>query len=326
MKKSVALQYAEWARLVDNSKSVSAVSYNILEDDIDTVRSLSADEMDYANSPNYDDSKLVKIRPAYAYKNRRMTLKELEYELVRPSEHWEDFRNETVSDRDEPIIGKSLISHCYLLYDKGVTNLSIEGSLFVEVLSCHGLPKLDRFSLTDPCAYVVCGPYAFATDVLAGAIHPSWPCKSRRACIFPLFWAYQKLYVGVFDDDGPNAHDDFVGRVVIDVSSLRPNTSYDVFLPLRRYQNIYMKESRGVIRLRLRLEWSNERKALLSYFKRPPKAVTLNCSDPKAFRNSIITLQGQDVPGRYKPIVQRGLQREYKLYKLCLKVRPKRDK
>ena len=79
----------------------------------------------------------------------------------------------------------------------------------------HRLPNLDRFSLTDAVAYVVCGPYAFATDIVDSAIHPSWPAKSRRACIFPIFYAYQSLYIGVFDNDGPNSNDDFAGRVVV---------------------------------------------------------------------------------------------------------------
>lgn len=299
-KNLTALRYAEWARIVDNNKSVSMSNFDPL-DDKSSIRSLSGDEIDVAN---YDSTKLVKIRPFYAYKNRRMTLKELDYETMQPSEHWEDFRKESVGYREEPMLG----------------------SLHVEVLSCHGLPKLDRFSLTDACCYVVCGPFAFATDVLDGAIHPCWPCKSRRACIFPIFYAYQKLYVGVFDDDGAREQDDFAGRVVVDISNLRPNSSYDVFLPLRLYQNTYIKDPRGVVRLRIRLEWENERQAVLSYLKLPKKvdhlgnAIALNCADFKAFRNVVMTVQGKDVPGRYKQMIQKGLQREMKLYKLCLQV------
>lgn len=70
-----------------------------------TIRSLSGDEIDNTNIANYDDTKLVKIRPRYAYKNRRMTLKELDFEMMQPSEKWEDFRKETVGDRDEPMVG-----------------------------------------------------------------------------------------------------------------------------------------------------------------------------------------------------------------------------
>lgn len=113
---------------------------------------------------------------------------------------------------------------------------------------------------------------------------------------------------------------------MIDVATLRPNSVYDIYLPLRLYQNTFVKKSRGVIRLRLRLEWLDEKEALLSYMKRPEKikqldnAVTVNCADLKAFRNVVLTVQGKDVPGRYKQLVQKGLQREMKLYKLVMKV------
>jgi len=106
---------------------------------------------------------------------------------------------------------------------------------------------------------------------------------------------------------------------------LRPNSVYDVFLPLRQYQNTYVRKPRGVIHLRLRVVWDNERKALLSYLKLPMKtkqlgnAVTLSCADYKAFRNVVLTVQGKDVPGRYKQIVQKGLSREMKLYKFIVK-------
>ena len=327
VKHQIALKYAEWARMVDHDKRVT---------DFDPRKgvhvSLSNDELDTVVN---DDTHLVKLKPEYAYKNRMLMAKDLEHEHLRPSVNWEDFRQETTGDRDDPVIGNPCLlsfESNWLLFLHFRLLRHLSGSLHVEVISCHGLPKLDTFSLTDAVAYVVCGPFAFTTDVVESAIHPAWPAKSRRACIFPLHFAYQKLYVGIFDNDGINSCDDFAGRVVIDVSSVRPATSYDAFLPLRRYQNVYVKEARGVIRLRLRLEWNNERKALLSYLRRPMKvanlgnAVTLNCSDPKAFRNAILTVQGEDAPGKFKPIIQKGLQREMMLYQACLTVRMKQLK
>lgn len=194
--------------------------------------------------------------------------------------------------------------------------------------SCHlpTQPKLDKFSCTDAVCYFVCGPFAFASDVIDGFLSPVWPRKSRRACIFPLFHAYQKLFVGIFDDDGAREKDDFAGRVVLDMARLRPNSVYDVFVPLRLYQNAYVRKARGAVHLRLRVEWNNERKALLSYLKLPTKteqlgnAVTVNCSDYKAFRNVVLTVQGKDVPGRYKVLIQKALQREMKLYKEAIQV------
>ncbi|KAL7551869.1 hypothetical protein ACHAWF_015087 [Thalassiosira exigua] len=308
--KLTALRYAEWARHVDQKRNVSQFRFDV--HDLDKVKGRTPDQRNpnpLEDSARYDSTRLVKVIPTYAYRNRRMTEKDLYYEMTTESEKWEDFRKQVVGDRQDQAVG----------------------SLHVEILACHGLPKLDRLSQTDAVCYVVCGPFAFATDVIDGFLSPVWPSKSRRACIFPLFSAYQKLYVGVFDDDGEGAHDDFAGRVVVDVARLRPHSEYSVFLPLRLYQNAYVKKSRGVIHLRLRVEWDNERKALLSYLKRPQKtellgnALTVNCADLKAFRNVVLTVQGKDVPGRLKPLVQKGLQREMKLYKFVVKTTMKEE-
>jgi len=110
------------------------------------------------------------------------------------------------------------------------------------------------------------------------------------------------------------------------ICAQHPTSVYDIFLPLRMYRNMYIREPRGVIHLRIRLEWDDEKKALLSYLKRPTKtellgnAVTVNCADLKAFRNVVLTVQGKDVPGRFKQNVMKGLQREMKLYKVIMKV------
>lgn len=294
--KLTSLRYAEWACLIDQKKSVTKFEF-----DIHDVSKLK-DPQD-ASEDKYNSTKLVKVQPTYAYRNRRMTEKDLYNDMATSSEKWEDFRQDASLDRDEKPIG----------------------SAHVEVLACHGLPKLDKFTATDAVCYFVCGPFAFATDVIDGFMSPVWPSKSRRACIFPIFHAYQKLFVGVFDDDGAAANDDFAGRAVIDLARLRPNSVYDIFLPLRMYRNMYIREPRGVIRLRIRLEWDDEKQALLSYLKRPTKtellgnAVTVNCADLKAFRNVVFTVQGKDVPGRFKQTVMKGLQREMKLYKTIMK-------
>mmetsp|Transcript_26725 Transcript_26725/g.57465 ORF Transcript_26725/g.57465 Transcript_26725/m.57465 type:complete len:1125 (-) Transcript_26725:1193-4567(-) len=295
-----ALRYAEWARLIDQKKNVSKFHFDV--HDIGHVEEPQDSGNLIDDSGRYNTTRLVKVSPTYAYRNRRMTEKDLYHEMTTTSEKWEDFRTQSVGDREEEMIG----------------------SLHCEVLACHGLPKLDKLSSTDAVCYFVCGPYAFASDVIDGFLSPVWPSKSRRACVFPIFHAYQKLYAGIFDDDGPGQHDDFAGRVVIDLARLRPNSVYDIFLPLRMYQNTYARKSRGVIHLRLRVEWHDERKALLSYLTRPKKigqlehAVTVNCADYKGFRNVVLTVQGKDVPGRYKQLVQKGLQREMKLYKIIM--------
>ena len=71
---------------------------------------------------------------------------------------------------------------------------------------------MDKYSLSDVHAYVVCGSSAFVTDVIPNNLNPAWLPKSRRACILPLRNAYSQLYVGVFDYDGEHEKDDFGGE------------------------------------------------------------------------------------------------------------------
>lgn len=293
----MALKYAEWATLVSKNETVSGFFFDVHDKDSKPEPHDNDDVTDV--SSQYDSTRLLSLKPKYAYKSRKMTERDLYNEMMATSEKWEDLRKQAVGDREEEVIG----------------------SLHVEVLSSHGLSKLDRLSGTDAVCYFVCGPYAFTSDVINGFCSPVWPRKSRRAAIFPLFHAYQRLYVGIFDDDGAQDKDDFIGRVVIDMARLRPNSVYDISLPLRLYQNVYVKKAHGSIRLRLRVEYYNERKALLSYLKLPKKtdllgnSVTVNCSDFKAFRNVVMTVQGKDLPGRFNVKVQKALQREAKLYK-----------
>jgi hypothetical protein len=178
----------------------------------------------------------------------------------------------------------------------------------VEVLDCVCLPTLDLTSETDAVVCLVIGSFAFATDVIWNRVNPKWLPKSRRACVFPIYHAYARLFVGVFDDDGKNEKDDFAGRVVIALSQLHPRSTYDVTLPLRLSSKVYSRKPRGSVRLRFSLEWYSERDAVLSYMprtiqprtkQRPRDHVTVLCADEKPFRNIATTVHGIHMPGRF---------------------------
>ena len=247
------------------------------------------------NSPGKSPGgKEFRVVPTYAYPHRWMTAAELDEEMVMPSSHFHDLR--MPSKRGEEI-----------------------GTLKVEVLQCLGLPKLDRASETDAVVYLVCGAYAFATDVIMDCASPMWLRKARRACIFPIFHGYARLFAGVFDHDGPGSKDDFAGRVALDLSRLRPGCTYDVTLPLRMSAHVYSRRKRGSIRLRFQLDWKSERAALLSYIPKkisapknlkPSEDVTIMCTDETAFRNVAITVHGAHLPGRFSPKQFKALLRE----------------
>jgi C2 domain len=228
--------------------------------------------------------KEFRILPMYAYPHCWLTKSEMREEMLLPSDHFHDLRVPGCK-------GKEI------------------GALEVEVLQCIGLPKMDRGSDTDAVVYLVCGSYAFSTDVIFNRVNPMWLRKTRRACVFPLFHGYARLYVGVFDHER-KVKDDFAGRVVIDLARLRPHSTYDVTLPLRLSTHVYSRRRRGAVRLRFTLKWTSERDALLSYIpkslkitlpqhSKPNFETTVMCTDQKAFRNIAITVHGAHLPRRF---------------------------
>lgn len=218
-----------------------------------------------------------KVVPDYAYPNTRMNREDLRLEMNKKSAFFHDLR---------------LPSE-----EKGV------GQIAVEILQCFGIPKSDLLKETSAFCVGVCGPHAFKTDVMPPVANPMWLSKMRRACIFPVHEAYTRLYIGVFG--AGEKKDGFAGRVVIHLSRLRPNCTYDVSLPLRRFAHVFSREQRGAIRFRVHLQWFSERKALTSYFPRgmpkvePNERVVVPCCDAKAFQNVARVVHGDDMPGRF---------------------------
>ncbi len=198
------------------------------------------------------------------------------------------------------------------------------GTLKVELLSCMGLPQIRR-SKPNAIGYIVCGDNAFATDIIQSSLSPMWPARAKRAVCFPIFHAYARLYTGIFSVTDKE-HDDYIGRSVVDIATLRPNTDYDVALPLLSSGTVYDPKPRGVVRLRFHLTWTQPSAAFLSYIPsamnevfvdRDESAdlVTIPCAEPKSSRNVAYTVHGEDLPGKYSKKAFRAINRELNLYK-----------
>eukprot|EP00542_Grammatophora_oceanica_P012079 CAMPEP_0194028418 /NCGR_PEP_ID=MMETSP0009_2-20130614/2385_1 /TAXON_ID=210454 /ORGANISM="Grammatophora oceanica, Strain CCMP 410" /LENGTH=1176 /DNA_ID=CAMNT_0038667807 /DNA_START=154 /DNA_END=3684 /DNA_ORIENTATION=+ len=233
-----------------------------------------------------------RVYPTYCYPHVWLTQDELKEECDLPSTEFHDMR--IPSQKSNEI-----------------------GALQVEVLQCMGLPKLDRSSESDAVVYLVCGSYAFSTDVIPSNKNPMWLRKTRRACVLPVTDGFARLYAGVFDDDPKDTKDDFAGRVVIDLARLRPGSLYDVLLPLRQSAHVFSRKPCGAIRLRFQLNW-NERKALLSYLPKTVKFrnfkprcdTTIACTDSKSFRNVAITVHGAHLPKKFTFTQFKAVMRE----------------
>lgn len=227
-----------------------------------------------------------KVTPAYAYPNCKMNREELRNEMNLKSSYFHSF--------DLPAHQQS-------------TKSAAVGTLYVEILQCFGLPKTELLGEASAFCIAVLGGCAFKTDVMPPVANPMWLCKMRRAARFPVMHAYARLYVGVFGrQDGPSDRDGFAGRVVLDVARLRPGCTYDVTSPLRQSAHVYCRQRRGAVRLRVHLEWHDERQALLSYVPRslpakpaPNESTTILCCDAKSFQNVARVVHGTHMPGRF---------------------------
>eukprot|EP00980_Cylindrotheca_fusiformis_P011256 scaffold2587_cov101-Cylindrotheca_fusiformis.AAC.5 len=252
-----------------------------------------------------------RVTPDTHYPNTYMNRNELRQEMNMKSVNCQDLRRSPTSPRNKQDNDDDEI-----------------GQVLVEVLQCFGLPIVSAFREVSAYAIGVCGSNAFKTDVMPAVANPMWLRKMKRAAIFPLTTgAYQKVFVGVFDNGSTEPYYEFIGRVVIDISRLRPGCVYDVTLPLRQSSHVFSREPRGAIRLRLHLHWYNERAAILSYlpkrarrrhnnsadgnnFFSPNESHQIHCADERGFRNVAQVVHGRDMPGKFSLTLLKATVRE----------------
>lgn len=160
------------------------------------------------------------------------------------------------------------------------------GRIFVEVLSCQGLPNLDTGgftgNLTDAFASLVFEDTGGQTDIIDDDLNPKWMPWSKRAFIFHMYHASSELFIGIFDYDGLGDHD-LIGRVAVNISNLQPDTLYTLTYKLYRSGKSDEREPQGEVTLRLRMEIDDDRKLLLSCLE-PPKTIYVNVKDKKDFK------------------------------------------
>ena len=241
-------------------------------------------QRDKQQSATNPPDEYFQVMPYYLYPSEfRMNEAELYHEMMRPSENFEVVESRSQSRQI--------------------------GEIKVEILSCIGLAKVDRYSPPNATVYLICGDTAFATDSIA-SISPMWPARSKRAVKIPLFHAYAKLYLGIFNATDKDV-DDFAGRAAISVSSLRQDVEYDVNFPLKVSTGVFDERPRGVLRVRFSLYWFDERSAVLSYLPATrhdlpwlgdnikQDFLTVPCADSKALRNVAYTVYGSDLPSKF---------------------------
>ena len=158
------------------------------------------------------------------------------------------------------------------------------GKLYVEILSCHGLPNVDLGEavgdVTDPFCTLVYEDCCCMTDVIDDELSPHWMPWTKRAFAFNMMHPASTLYLGVFDYDLGMGDHDAIGRVAVPVCNLQRDTIHTLKYNLYPSSNVTARAANGSIVIRLRMEWYDEREALLTALKPRPK-IHINVTKPK---------------------------------------------
>ena len=160
------------------------------------------------------------------------------------------------------------------------------GKIFVEVLRCDDLPNVDVGeavgNLTDAFVCAVFEDAMVQTPVIDDELSPMWMPWTQRAFAFGMMHPSSVLYLGVFDYDiGPQDHE-AIGRVAVNISNLQRNTDYTLQYNLYKSSNMTKRSPSGKITIRLRIEYNDEKEALLKAMELRRPKFHVNCLREKS--------------------------------------------
>lgn len=183
------------------------------------------------------------------------------------------------------------------------------GRLFVEILHCDGLPNMDLIdtsNVLDTTDAFVCLVYEDTivnTDVIGDSNSPRWMPWSKRAFCFPVAHSQSDLFIGIFDYDMERSPVQMalrvvkrqhrpIGRCSVCLTQLNPDTLYTLTYPIYYSElRAHRTQSRGTITVRLRLEWNDTRRTMLTALK-PPAPHFISCPRKIHWEVSRYTVEG----------------------------------
>lgn len=150
------------------------------------------------------------------------------------------------------------------------------GRLFLEILYCKDLPNVDVGesvgNLTDAFICAVYEDAMVQTPVIDDELSPHWLPWTQRAFVFGMMHPASMLYLGCFDYDlGPLSDHENIGRVAVNISNLQRDTDYTLTYNLYPSSNVTERKANGSITIRLRIEYFNEKQAVLAALQPRPK-------------------------------------------------------
>lgn len=109
------------------------------------------------------------------------------------------------------------------------------------------------------------------TPVIDDELSPHWLPWTQRAFIFGIMHPASILYLGAFDFDLGITDHEALGRVAVNISNLQCDTDYTLKYNLYPSSNVTDRTANGCITIRLRIEYDDEKAALLEALKPRPK-------------------------------------------------------
>lgn len=175
------------------------------------------------------------------------------------------------------------------------------GKLYVEVLGCdnlvmHNRPAISACTDINAFACLIFEDCIVNTDVINDDANPKWMPWSQRAFMFHVRHPSSQLMLGMFtlDEFITSAIVDSgapIGRVVIPLTNFCPSTKYTLQFPL--YTESGSKElSSGTVTLRVRIEWENERHALIKSLS-PRSTIFVSVANKNEFTAAYYTAAGK---------------------------------
>ena len=150
------------------------------------------------------------------------------------------------------------------------------GELSIEVLQCESLPWPLQLGRVDPYVCILFERNAGRTSTIWNHQNPKWNALThQRAFKFPITCSYSSIHISVNDDD--RGIDDGLGRVVIEMNSLRARTTYDCWFALQYGTLKKHVSDRGLLRIRFSIEFNSDQARLLNYLKPMPTRSHSKC-------------------------------------------------
>ncbi|CAB9526353.1 expressed unknown protein [Seminavis robusta] len=181
------------------------------------------------------------------------------------------------------------------------------GRLYVEILSCHDLPNVDRGETlgnkTDAFCSLVYGDTMVQTDLIDDELSPHWMPWTQRAFVLNMSEGWpnpygQLLYIGVFGyKRKPIRRHRPIGRIEIHPLHFQRDTLYELEYNLYKDSHKAHRRAQGTVRIRLRIEMDDERAAFLASFKsalNPLKPrIHINVNTKKSWAVAQFTARGE---------------------------------